>query len=86
MIVNTLAKSNLQTFGQRGIEIRKMTVSLIVSMVRPGSGVKHMQKRPSWSEQVWEIYERVTGKKRPELFDMPKTEANSKARQDDPPV
>jgi hypothetical protein len=36
-------------------------------MVLDQSGVKHVRKAVSWSDQVWEIYERVTGKKRPEL-------------------
>jgi hypothetical protein len=33
-----------------------------------GSGVKNIRKIPSWSEQVWEMYERVTGEQRPEFF------------------
>ena len=51
-----------------GTEIRKMTVGFVKSMVMDGSGVKKMIKRPSWSEQVWEMYERVTGEQRPEFF------------------
>ena len=54
-------------FGQ-GTEIRKMTVSFIQSMVMPASGVKNIRKVPDWSNQVWELYERVTGKPRPEVF------------------
>ncbi len=60
-----------ETFGklfQQGTEIRKMTVGFIKSMVALGSGVKKMIKRPSWSEQVWEMYEQVTGEQRPEFF------------------
>lgn len=53
---------------QEGTEIRKMTVSFITSMIMPGSGVKHLRPRSSWTDQVWEIYERCTGKPRPELF------------------
>jgi hypothetical protein len=45
-----------------------MTVGFIQSMVIPGSGVKNIPKVPDFSEQVWEIYERVTGKSRPEFF------------------
>lgn len=52
----------------QGTEIRKMTIGFIKSMVMPGSGVKNIRKIPSWSEQVWELYERVTGEQRPEFF------------------
>jgi four helix bundle protein len=51
-----------------GTEIRKMTVSFILSMVMPGAGVKHTRKHVNFSEQVWEMYERMTGKERPEFF------------------
>ncbi len=51
-----------------GTGIRKQTVAFIVSMIKPGSGVKHMRKQKSWNDQVWEIYERTTGKERPEQF------------------
>ena len=51
-----------------------MTVGFISSMVKPGSGVKHLRKMPSWTEQVWELYERTTGKPRPALFQPPKPE------------
>jgi len=58
-----------ETYGSlfgAGTEIRKMTVSFMTSMVKRGSGVKHMQRRKSWTDEVWEIYERVTGEERPE--------------------
>jgi len=45
-----------------------MTVAFIRSMVKPGSGVKHIRKLKSWNDEVWEIYERITGQERPELF------------------
>lgn len=45
-----------------------MTVSFVQSMVMHGSGVKHVRKYRDWSEQVWELYERITGNERPELF------------------
>ncbi len=51
-------------FGE-GTEIRKMTVSFITSMVMGGSGVKNMQKPSNWAQDVWEMYERLTGKPRP---------------------
>jgi four helix bundle protein len=51
-----------------GTEIRKLIVGFMISMVKPGSGVKHMRPTKSWTEDVWEVYERLTGKQRPALF------------------
>ena len=45
-----------------------MIVRFIQSMVLPGSGVKHLRKQKSWTDEVWERYERITGKERPEMF------------------
>ena len=69
-----LTKAEFGELFQEGTEIRKMTVGFISSMVKPGSGVKHLRKMPSWTEQVWELYERTTGKPRPPLFQQPKPE------------
>ena len=63
-----LAKDEFGKLFQEGTEIRKMTVAFLQAMVRPGSGVKHMRKYKNWTDQVWEAYERTTGKQRPELF------------------
>lgn len=63
-----LVKATFAVLFQQGTEIRKMTIGFIKSMVMPGSGVKKIRKIPSWSEQVWEMYERVTGEQRPEFF------------------
>jgi four helix bundle protein len=52
---------------QEGTEIRKMMVAFIKSMVMDGSGVKNIRKEVKWTERVWQVYERVTGKPRPEL-------------------
>jgi four helix bundle protein len=60
-----------QVFGelfQEGTTIRKMTVGFIQSMVMPGSGVKNIRKLRDWSEELWERYERTTGKLQPEVF------------------
>lgn len=62
---------NKQEFGdlfREGTTIRKMIVAFIRSMVMPGSGVKNIRRYKSWSDEVWELYERVTGEQRPELF------------------
>ena len=53
---------------QEGTEIRKMIVRFVQSMVMPGSGVKNIQKVPDWSDRVWEMYERISGKERPVFF------------------
>ena len=53
---------------QDGTEIRKMVVKFIQSMTKSGSGVKHMHKYRSWTEENWERFERITGKQRPEMF------------------
>jgi four helix bundle protein len=65
-----LDKALFAELFQEGTEIRKMTVAFVCRMGQPGSGVKHRRKPPpSWTDQVWEIYERVTGQKRPPLFE-----------------
>jgi four helix bundle protein len=69
-----LTKTEFGELFREGTEIRKMTVGFINSMVKPGSGVKHLRKMPSWTEQVWELYEQTTGKPRPPLFQQPKQE------------
>ena len=46
---------------QEGTEIRKMIVRFVQSMIKPGSGVKHIHKRKNSTDEVWEIYERITG-------------------------
>jgi four helix bundle protein len=56
-----------QLFGE-GTQLRRMTVGFLRSMVKRGSGVKHLGPQKSWSDQVWEIYERHTGQQRPEMF------------------
>jgi four helix bundle protein len=63
-----LSKDEFGSLYQQGTEIRKMIVAFIRSMVRPGSGVKHVRKERNWTDQVWEIYERITGQHRPALF------------------
>jgi four helix bundle protein len=69
-----LAEADFADLFQQGIQTRKMIVGFIGAMVKPGSGAKYLRKRPSWTEQVWEIYERTTGQKRPALFETPPQE------------
>lgn len=63
-----LSKDVFGELFQQGTEIRKMTIGFIKSMVMHGSGVKNIKKVVPWSEQVWELYESVTGEQRPEFF------------------
>jgi four helix bundle protein len=63
-----LSREEFAMLFQEGTEIRKMSVSFLQSMVLDGSGVKKRRPLRSWSDQVWEIYERLTGKPRPEFF------------------
>lgn len=74
-----LIKDEFGELFQEGIEIRKMTVAFISSMVKPGSGAKHLRKIPNWTDQVWELYERTTGKPRPTLFQHPAGDAEERA-------
>ena len=60
-----ITKDEFASLFQEGTEIRKMMIAFIKSMVRPGSGVKHMHKTMSWSEECWQRYERITGQQRP---------------------
>jgi four helix bundle protein len=63
---------------QEGTEIRKMSVAFMGSMVLGGSGVKNRRKIKSWSEEVWETYERLTGKPRPVFFQQNSAENQKK--------
>ena len=66
---NYLTRAAFGELFQEGTEIRKMVVAFIRSMVMPGSGVKNIHKYKNWTDTVWEIYERTTGKERPEFFE-----------------
>ena len=70
-----ITKDEFANLFQEGTEIRKMMIGFITSMVRPGSGVKHMHKTLTWSEECWQRYERITGRQRPEMF-QPKSNAD----------
>ena len=80
-----LTKDQFAQLFREGTAIRKLTVAFIRSMVMPRGGVKTLGKRPSWSSQVWEIYERTTGKPRPPMFEHTR-EPPPPPRNDEPPV
>ena len=63
-----ISKTEFGELFQEGTEIRKMIVGFINSMVQRGSGVKHMRKVKSFTDEVWERYERITGRTRPPMF------------------
>ncbi len=60
---NYITKDEFAAEFQEGSEIRKMIVAFIKSMTKRGSGVKHLRPQKNWTEEVWERYERITGKK-----------------------
>lgn len=79
---------NRDQFGalwSEGIEIRKLTVGFIRSMVMPRGGVRTRGRGPSWSNRVWEIFERVTGQPRPELFAEAPVGERARSGDDSPP-
>ncbi len=63
-----IAKAEYGNLFEAGTEIRKLEVGFMTSMVKPGSGVKNLRPLKSWSEHVWEVYERLTGKTRPAIY------------------
>jgi four helix bundle protein len=66
-----LSRDAFAALFAEGTEIRKMTVSFITNMVLGGSGVKNIRKPTNFANDVWEIYERVTGKPRPPYAPQP---------------
>ena len=80
-----LSKDQFAALYREGTAIRKLTVGFIRSMILPRGGVRTRAKSPSWSNQVWEIYERVTGKPRPPLFQVP-TDNQPPPRNEQPPL
>ena len=63
---NHITREEFAKEFQEGTEIRKMIVAFVRSMTKRGSGVKHMVPVKSWTDEVWERYEKITGKPRPE--------------------
>lgn len=81
---NYVAKDRFAALYREGTAIRKLTVAFIRAMVMPRGGVRTLGRRPGWSSQVWEIYERVTGKKRPAQFE--ELDEHGPPRNDEPPL
>ena len=81
-----LTKDQFAELWSEGVAIRKLTVAFIRSMILPRGGVRTLSKSPTWSNQVWEIYERTTGKSRPTMFSSPDVENPLPPRNDKPPM
>jgi hypothetical protein len=81
-----LDKDQFARLYREGTAIRKLTVGFIRAMILPRGGVRRLGKPPSWSSRTWEIYERVTGKPRPPMFNEPATETSLPPRNDEPPI
>ncbi|MEX2139761.1 MAG: four helix bundle protein [Pirellulales bacterium] len=80
-----LSKTEYADLFREGTTIRKLTVAFIRSMIMPRGGVRTLGRPPSWSSQVWEIYERVTGQPRPGMFARP-VDQQPVSRNDEPPM
>jgi four helix bundle protein len=81
-----ISKDQFALLWSEGIEIRKMTVAFIRSMILPRGGVRTLGKPPTWSSRVWEIYERVTGQPRPTMLEAAEPEVPVPSRNDAPPI
>ena len=66
-----LTKDEYSPLFAEGIEIRKMTIAFLTNMLMQGSGVKNLGKKVRKGYDVWEMYERITGKQRPDMFRKP---------------
>jgi four helix bundle protein len=81
-----LDKERFAALYREGTAIRKLTVAFIRAMILPRGGVRTLGKSPTWSSRTWEIYERVTGKPRPAMFNQPDPEPALPPRNDEPPL
>lgn len=81
-----LDKDRFASLYREGTAIRKLTVGFIRAMILPRGGVRTLGKTPTWSNRTWEIYERVTGKPRPDRFQPPEPENPLPPHNDEPPL
>jgi four helix bundle protein len=79
-----VSKAEFARLFRDGTAIRKLTVAFIRSMILPQGGVRSQGSKVNWSNDVWEIYERVTGRKRPEAW-VGTADLAIPARNDEPP-
>lgn len=63
-----IAKDRFAALFREGTAIRKLTIAFIRAMIMPRGGARSLGSKPDWPGRVWEIYERLTGKARPDRF------------------
>jgi four helix bundle protein len=80
-----LSKDRYAALFREGSTIRKLTIAFIRSMVMPRGGVKTIARKVNWTNQTWEIFERVKGKPRPAIFESSRPPARLPVN-DEPPV
>lgn len=80
-----LNKDRYAELFREGSTVRKLTIAFIRSMVMPRGGVKTLGPKINWTNQTWEIFERVTGKRRPAMFESSRPPARTPVN-DEPPV
>jgi len=80
-----ITKERFGALFREGTEIRKLTIAFIRAMILPRGGVRTAGGKPNWPGRVWEIYERLTGKPRPEQFQT-SAEERTPPRNDEPPL
>jgi hypothetical protein len=83
---NYLEKDEFANLWSEGIAIRKLTVAFIRAMILPRGGVRTLGRPQSWSSRTWEIYERVTGQRRPEMFEEAEPEVVAGPYREEPPT
>jgi hypothetical protein len=57
-----------------------MMVAFINSMTKQGSGENHIRVNKSWTEEVWERLEQITGQTRPDWIPKTKTAASPSSK------
>jgi len=80
-----LAKDQYAALFREGTAIRKLTIAFIRAMIMPRGGVRTLGKATNWSNRTWEIYERLSGKPRPAIFEATR-EPPRPPRNDGPPI
>lgn len=80
-----LVEAEFGRLFNEGTTIRKLIVAFIRSMILPRGGVRSQGRKVNWSNEVWEVYERVTGESRPEAWAATRSVVRQ-AINDEPPV
>jgi four helix bundle protein len=80
-----IPKERFAALFREGTAIRQLIVAFIRAMIQPGGGARTLAPKPNWPGRVWEIYERLTGKPRPERFKTT-PERQRPPRNDEPPL